>query len=196
MNSTGGKSIVYGLSVTLSEQPMLNTEHLRVCYFGTYRAQYPRNRIMIEGLRRNGVEVVECHTTLWRGIEDRVQVVVRGWFTPGFWWRVIYAYGRLLQRYRQVGSYDVLVVGYPGLLDVILARGLSWWRGKPLVWDVFMSLYLIACERNLDQRNPLAVSLLRWLERLACTLPDLLILDTQEYMHWLCETHRISARRF
>jgi hypothetical protein len=52
---------------------------LRVCYFGTYRANYSRNQIMIEGLRRNGVEVVECHERLWHSLEDRVQVASGGW---------------------------------------------------------------------------------------------------------------------
>ena len=32
------------------------TRPLRVCWFGTWREEYSRNRIMIEGLRRNGVE--------------------------------------------------------------------------------------------------------------------------------------------
>ena len=52
---------------------------LHVCYFGAYREEYSRNRIMIEGLRRNGVEVVECHALLWRRIEDRVAVASGGW---------------------------------------------------------------------------------------------------------------------
>ena len=52
---------------------------MRVCYFGTYRVRYSRNQIMIEGLRRNGVEVIECHEELWRGIEDRVEVASGGW---------------------------------------------------------------------------------------------------------------------
>ena len=39
-------------------------KRIKVCYFGTYRAAYSRNKIMIEGLRRNGVEVLECHETL------------------------------------------------------------------------------------------------------------------------------------
>jgi hypothetical protein len=30
---------------------LINERPLRVCYFGTYRAEYSRNRIMIEGLR-------------------------------------------------------------------------------------------------------------------------------------------------
>lgn len=57
---------------------------LRVCYFGTYRSNYSRNRIMIEGLRRNGVIVEECHETLWLGIEDRVQIASGGWRNPAF----------------------------------------------------------------------------------------------------------------
>src|SRR6266404_7464794 len=34
---------------------------LRVCYFGAYDREYVRNVVLINGLRRNGVEVVECH---------------------------------------------------------------------------------------------------------------------------------------
>jgi hypothetical protein len=39
--------------------------YLKVRYFGTYREEYSRNQIMIEGLRRAGVDVVECHVELW-----------------------------------------------------------------------------------------------------------------------------------
>ena len=40
---------------------------LRVCYFGTYRANYSRNQILIAGLRAQGVTVFETHATLWLG---------------------------------------------------------------------------------------------------------------------------------
>ena len=169
---------------------------MRVCYFGTYRAEYSRNQIMIEGLRRNGVEVVECHESLWRGIEDREQAAGGGWTHPAFWWRVLQTYARLLRHYCTVGAYDVLIVGYPGQLDVFLARLLSCGRRKPLVWDIFMSIYLIAAERHLDDRSRFTVELLRRIERLACRLPDLLILDTEEYVAWFGVTHGISQDRF
>jgi glycosyltransferase involved in cell wall biosynthesis len=94
-----------------------------------------------------------------------------------------------------VGDYDVLIVGYPGQLDVFIARLLSWLRRKPLVWDIFMSIYLIALERNLDQENKLAVGMLRALERNACSLPNLLIIDTSEYAKWFQITHGISKDR-
>lgn len=170
---------------------------LRVCYFGTYRDEYSRNRILMEGLRRNGVQVIECHERLWDGIEDRVQTVQGGWKSLRFWRRIATAYARLLRRYWQLGgAYDVLVVGYPGQLDVFLARLLSWLHRKPLVWDIFMSIYLIALERGLDRQSRVGVGLLRRLEWLACRLPDQLIIDTAAYAAWFEQIHGVPASRF
>lgn len=169
---------------------------MRVCYFGTYRANYSRNQIMIEGLRRNGVEVIECHERLWRGLEDRVALISGGWMRPGFWWRALRTYARLLRRYRRVGDYDVLIVGYPGQFDVFLARLLSRLRHRPLVWDIFMSIYLIALERGLTEESHTTVNLIRQVERMACRLPDLLILDTTEYVAWFRAIHAVPSERF
>ena len=169
---------------------------LRVCYFGTYRANYSRNQIMIEGLRRNGVEVVECHVPLWRGIEDRVQVASGGWLRPAFVVRAIRTYWELLRAYCRIDDYDVMVLGYPGQLDVYLARVLTWLRRKPLVLDVFMSLYLIAVERGLTARHPITTRLIYWLEKLACRLPDLLIQDTAEYVEWFHQVYGLNHARF
>jgi glycosyltransferase involved in cell wall biosynthesis len=168
---------------------------VRVCYFGTYRAEYARNQMMIEGLRRSGVEVVECHEPLWHGIEDRVDVAGGGWRNPAFWRRLVGAYGRLLRRYRHVGEHDLLIVGYPGQMDVLLAWLLSR-RRRPLVWDIFMSVHLIATERGLATRSPGGIALLRRLESLACRLPDLLILDTHDYAAWFQSTYGLSASQF
>ncbi len=169
---------------------------MRVCYFGTYRADYSRNRIMIDGLRSAGFEVVECHVELWHSVEDRFQVASGGWISPRFWWRLLRAYAGLLRRYHRVGPYDVLVVGYPGQLDIFPARALSWLARKPLVWDVFMSIYLIALERGLDRRSPVTLRLIRRLERMACRLPDRLILDTEDYASWFGSVHGVARRRF
>jgi len=174
----------------MSEQP------LRVCYFGTYRAGYSRNASMIAALRTQNVEVVECHVPLWRGIEDRVQAASGGWRSPAFWLRAAHAYARLLRRYARCGEYDVLMVGYPGQFDVYLAWLLSRLRGKPLVWDVFMSIYLVALERGLAERSRFTIGLLRRIEALALRLPDLLIQDTAAYVDWLHTTHGIPRERF
>lgn len=152
---------------------------------------------MIKGLRRNGVEVLECHQPLWHGIEDRVHSVSGGWKNPRFWWRVVRTYAQLLNQYRAFHNhYDILIVGYPGQFDVFLARILSWIAGKPLVWDVFMSIYLIARERGLDRASPSIVKLVRWVEWIACRLPNRLVLDTEEYAMWFAQTHGVYRQRF
>lgn len=151
---------------------------------------------MIEGLRRAGIEVIECHEPLWRDIEDRVGVAGGGWRTLAFWRRALGVYWRLWQRHRQVGEYDILIVGYPGALDVFLARLLAGLRGKPLVWDVFMSIYLIALERGLQTRSELGVRLLFALEWLALRVPQRLTQDTVDYVDWLSRTYGVSPDRF
>jgi glycosyltransferase involved in cell wall biosynthesis len=172
------------------------TKPFRVCYFGTYRQEYSRNQIMIEGLRQTGVIVTECHVTLWRSIEDRVQAASGGWLRLGFIGRVLRAYWLLLQQYHRVGDYDIMVVGYPGQFDVFLARLLTWLRRKPLVWDIFMSIYLVAMERGLEKHSRVTINLLRRFEWAACRLPDRLILDTLEYVEWFRKIHAIPPERF
>ena len=172
-------------------------QNLVVCYFGTYRATYSRNQIMLAGLRAAGVEVVECHVPLWRGIEDRVEVAGGQWRSLGFVKRMVSVYKQLLAKYRALDkNYDVMVVGYPGQLDVFLARLLSWWQGKPLALDLFMSIYLIAQERGLAAKSPLGIRLLGWLEALGCRLPNLLICDTAAYMAWHQQTHGLNSKKF
>lgn len=144
----------------------------------------------------NGVIVMECHQTLWHGIEDRVRIARGEWTKPSFWWRFIRAYWGLLRSYRHLEDYDVLVVGYPGQIDVFLARILSWFKHKPLVWDVFMSIYLIAIERRLDKQNRLSISLLRTIEGMALKQPNLLVLDTSEYVRWFEQNYNISPTHF
>lgn len=179
------------------QEKSIHSKPLNVCYFGTYRAGYSRNRIMIDGLRANDVTVIECHEPLWRSIEDRVHSVSGGWRKPSFWWRVARTYARLLTKFRQnKQDFDLLIVGYPGQFDLFLARLLAWWSGKPLVWDVFMSIYLISLERELEQFNPRVIRWMRRMEWLACRLPDQLVLDTADYAAWFEETHGIPTSAF
>jgi len=169
---------------------------LRVCYFGTYRANYVRNQVLIQGLRAQGVDVVACHSRLWRGVEDRVDQASGGWRTPRFWKRVVQAYWRLWRRYLQVGEYDVMLIGYPGQFDAYLGRILTWLRGRPLALDILMSLHLIAEERGLTRRSPFTGRLIFWLEKVGLKLPDLLIADTPEYREYYCEKYGLDRDRF
>jgi len=93
-------------------------------------------------------------------------------------------------------DYDLLMVGYPGQFDVFLARILSLFKGRPLGWDVFMSIYLIALERGLGRKHPRILKVLRRMEGWALRLPHLLVIDTRDYALWMQDTHGIKADRF
>ena len=151
---------------------------------------------MIDGLRKVGVEVIECHNTLWHGIDDRVATISGGWKNPRFWGRVIGTYISLLFKYFKVGDYDAMVVGYPGQFDVYLARILTWLKRKPLIWDILMSIVLIAEERELADKNHVIVDLVRFLERAACFLPDKLIIESKQYAEWFNRAYSVPLERF
>lgn len=175
---------------------MVTTPSLRVCSFGTYRARYGRNEILLAGLRAQGVPLLVCHETLWQGIEDRVAQVEGGWFRPRFLLRVLRAYWRLWRKHRTLPAYDVLLLGYPGTFDAYLGWFLSRARGVPMVIDHYMSLYLIAEERGLTTKRKRTGRIIRLLEKGGLRLADHLIADTAEYVAYHCRTYSLPADRF
>ncbi len=170
---------------------------LRVCYFGTYRANYTRNQILLKGLRtQESVTVYECHATLWHGIEDRVEQASGGWRNPHFWSRVIKAYWQLFRAHNHTPEYDVMLIGYPGQFDAYLGRILSWWRRKPMALDILMSLHLVAEERGLTEKSPLTGKLIFWLEKGGLKLPNLLISENEAYEAYYCQKYNLPPERF
>lgn len=174
----------------------MEEETLTVCYFGTYREEYSRNKIMIKGLIMNNIRVIECHETLWADTNDRIQAVKTGWFNLSLWKRIFKTYASLLKKYKSIGHYDLMVIGYPGQFDVFLGRLLTWIRRKKLVWDVFMSIYLISIERGLGTQNSIGVTLLKWLETIGLRLPNQLIIDTRHYANWFSTVYNLSQEKF
>lgn len=151
---------------------------------------------MIAGLRAQGVEVCECHATLWQGIDDRVRQVKGGFWRPGFWRRVLGAYWRLIRQHRRTPPYEAMIIGYPGPFDAFLGRLLSRLRRRPMLLDHYMSLYLIALERALVTPESLKGRLFRAIEGLGLRLPDRLVADTAQYVDFHCQTYDLQPDRF
>ncbi|MFQ5987365.1 MAG: glycosyltransferase [Dehalococcoidia bacterium] len=159
---------------------------MRVCYFGTYDIDRSRNRVIIEGLRQNGVEVIECHAELWRDTADKMRAVKGGLFAPSLWRRFLVSYLRLLREYAKVGHYDVMMVGYAGHFDVFLAKLLAILSGKPLVFDIFIPLTeIIVGDRRLARRGSLLARMVYLVDKLSCRLADLVLLDTEAHVRYL-----------
>ncbi len=156
---------------------------MRVCYFGTYDVEQSRNNVIIQGLRQNGVEVVECHVRLWHNTADKIRSVRRGLFNPGLLGRALGSYLRLINRYAEIGNYDVLVVGYAGHFDLFLAKLLASFSGKPLVFDALLSLTETVVEdRGLAHRGSLLARLVYLVDKYSCRLAHLVLLDTEAHI--------------
>jgi glycosyltransferase involved in cell wall biosynthesis len=151
---------------------------------------------MIERLRQNGIEVVECQETFWGDNEEREKISRGGWLHPIFWLHLFKTYIRLIKKFLEVQKFDLMIVGYPGLIDIFPARLLCWYKKKPLVWDILMSLYLISVERNPGSEKNLPTCIIRFVEYIASHLPDWLIIDTKVYADWFIENYRIPINKY
>jgi len=154
---------------------------MRIVLWGTYDTGKPRVRLLRDGLRQNGFDLIECHADVWRGIEDKSQLTglpqkIRAalrWFAH---------YPGLLWRYFQLPAHDMVLVSYPGLFDVLLIRVFAWLRGAPVVWDVFISIYdTVVMDRRLVAPRTSLARFIWGMERLAIQAADLVFMDTQTH---------------
>ncbi len=96
--------------------------------------------------------------------------------------RWLLSYPRLAWRLALAPKPDVVLIGFPGILDMLVAAPICRARGIPLAWDMFMSLYdTIVEDRKMLRRGGIASRLLHALEGFALRRADLVFLDTQAH---------------
>ena len=146
---------------------------MKILYFGYYKPSYPRNRIIIDGLRANGVTVIECNETSHSFLR----------------------FFRLFFKYlKSEKDYDFMLVGFPGQEVMFLAKLLS---RKPIIFDVFTSHYMgYILDRKYFSKNSLRAKYYRFLDRWSCKLADIIILDTQAHIDYFAKEFNLPASKF
>ena len=165
---------------------------MRIVFWGTYDLGKPRNRILLRGLRENNIDVIECHTNLWQGVEDKSQIAgFNNKLRFGVKW--LFSYPGLVLRYLRLPKHDVTFIGYMGHLDVLILYFFARIRCIPIVWDAFLSLYdTVVQDRKLVRpKHPLARLLYLW-EWLACRAATLVILDTEAHAEYFRKKFRLT----
>ncbi len=130
---------------------------MKICFLGTYDTDYPRNKILISGLRQNGIEVVECN--------------IKG---GGY-----FIYFPLIKKFLATKrDYDYVFCTFPVHLSVFVAL----LGRKPIIADALVSLYDTAVrDRQLYSTwNPFAW-LLYILDILIVKIADHVTVDTVEH---------------
>jgi glycosyltransferase involved in cell wall biosynthesis len=159
---------------------------VRVLYFGTYERDYPRNAQVISCLRRAGVEVVERHVRVWDGRRESWKAGGRAAA------RLAAAELRLLRRPRV--PFDVLVVGYPGHLDLAAASWIA--RGKPVVFNPLVSLAdTFVADRGRFGAGSLPARALEAVDRRALRTADLVVADTEANADFLARLAGLPRAR-
>lgn len=144
-----------------------------ICYFGIYKSDYSRNRILIKGFRENGINVLECSSQK-TGFYKYIELFKRHWLLRG--------------------QYDLIFVGFPGYQAVVLAWILS---TKPIIFDAFCSLYNTAVEdRKTVTPSSMKARYYWFLDWLSCTLSNVVVLDTNANINYFIKNFMISHKKF
>lgn len=130
---------------------------MKICWFGNYDDEYSRNKILIDGLKQNGVTVIECGDKR-KGLRP---------------------YWSLFTRLRKLrNEFDYIVCAYPVHLSIFVAM----FQKRPIIADAFESLYDTAVfdRKKYGRYHPLALGLLI-IDILTVKIAHKVITDTQEH---------------
>ena len=163
-----------------------------VMYFGTYEKNYPRNRIMIKGLQRNNVEVIECHQALWEKSEDKTGKFFKS--KTKIILNLLKGYNELIKKYKKSKKSNTIIVGYPGQFDMILIRLLA--PRKKIIFNPMISMYdTIVLDRKLFKKKSIPAKLTMMLDQLSCKLANIVILDTPEHARYFKKELKVNKKK-
>ncbi len=146
---------------------------MKVLYFGVYDPSYARNWVLINGLRKNGVTVLELRIK-----PSRFSLV-----------KLFFEYIKLREKF------DVMVVGFPGQEVMFMARLLVW--NKPVVFDAFTSHYGgYILDRKKWEINSFRAWYFRFLDRWSCKLADIVLLDTNAHIDFFVNEFKLPRKKF
>lgn len=146
---------------------------MRICYFGIYQSDYPRNNILIDGLRQNQVKVIECRSRA-KGLKKYLELFRRHWSIRK--------------------DYDIMVIGFLGQSIIFFAKLLT---RKPIILDAFVSLYDTAVfDRKRFSADSLKGRYFYFLDKYSCKLADKVLLDTQAQIDYFVKTFNLPQGKF
>lgn len=147
-----------------------------ICHFGIYNPAYSRTRVLQKGLIENGIQVIPCHSSKL-GWKKSIDLIKKHW---------------RIRKY-----YDVMLVGYPGQRVILLAKILAVLSRKPLIFDVFISVYDTRIFDREYHRPGSLRSVYYWLQDwFSCQLSDIILLDTYAHIDFFVNTFHVPKNKF
>lgn len=173
---------------------------MKICYFGTYEKDYPLNSIIIKGLKKNGIEVIECHISLWEKYQNKHGDFLKVFSIFKIAINLAVAYVKLcFIFFSKCKNVDAVIVGYIGQLDIFFLKFfLLFKKNKPkIIFAPLVSLYDTAIiDRGLSKSNNLFSKFLFYLDKFSFKMADVVILDTDEHIKYICDLFNLDKNKF
>lgn len=151
-----------------------NMIRMIICYLGSYDKNYPRNRVIIKGLKENGIEIIECNS--------------KNKFPNRF-------FNLISKALRQ--KYEVIFVAYPGHLDMFTAKIVSIIKRKPIIFDAFISTYdTMINEWKYGTRHSPKGIYYYWLDKTSCKMANIILLDTEQHINYFVKEFKLERDKF
>lgn len=167
----------------------------RICYAGTYERGYPRNRIVIDALRRAGARVEEAHAPVFERRRDKSGVGIVA--LAGLVARSALAYLRLIPDVAlRLLRCDALMVGYIGQLDAVVLGPVARLLGRPVIFNPLVTLTdTVVEDRGLFAPGSLPARAIGLLDRCALGIASLVLADTIENARYMTERFGLSPEK-
>ena len=148
---------------------------MRICFISGREPAYVRNAVILKGLKRKGIDVLDCTDSS------------SSYFTR--YPKVLYRFMRTRRR-----DFDLVFVGFLGQPLVPIIRKLT---DKPIVFDAFLSTYDTLCfeRKRCGPKSPMG-RFLYWLDKHSCELSDTTLLDTDAHIGYFADTFGLHRDRF
>lgn len=164
-------------------------------WVGTYERDYPRTRVLVEGLRARGVVVHERHRPVW----ERTRHKAGGFLAPGRLARAGVSYAGAWaalarEQVRDRGPVDAVVAGYPAQPDAVPAWALARARRARLVVDMMISLVdTLGDDRG--RAGGLGRRVLAGADRAALMAADIVLADTAANAEFMVRRFGVARGR-
>jgi len=163
--------------------------------FGTYNSRHAANSLLRADLRAAGFEVHECHEPLWEETRDKDAPYFAPRGLARLALRYVAAATRLARGFRaRARDASLVVAGFNGQLDVLLARALA--RGQRILFAPLVTVSETLIDDRASYRDgSLAGRLLRALDRRTLAAADVVLIDTAAHRDYLLARFAVAPSR-
>jgi len=149
---------------------------MKICYFGAYDPNYPRNYVIRRGLRKNGVKVIECQIPIGFNVGRR--------------------YIELYKKFQQTKKdFSAIIVAEFNHVVMPMAYYFARKNKVPLIFDPFVSFYdSLVVDRKQFGAYSLKSKVCFLVDKTSMKLADCLLADTEEHKRLLLSTFRVKKK--